>query len=202
MACDSNDKHSSTDPEVKQSVVLFASNTQDSEEPNSKVLKILQHFSSWTRLKKFVAWCIWCQLKGRPLDIKYITVEEMKKAEEEILKCVQKDVLKEELVTLKQKENKSVKKSSSLLKFDPILVDGLLRVGGGLNKAPINPDAKNPVILPKQSAIVDLIIKHCHIMLGHSGREHVLAILRDPYWIIHGNSMVRKVLTKCLSCKR
>ncbi len=99
---------SSTDPEVKQSVVLFASNTRDSEEPNSKILKILQRFSSWTRLKKFVAWCIRCQLKfrvsrsqnaelkGRPLDIKYITVEEMKKAEEEILKCVQKDVFKEE----------------------------------------------------------------------------------------------------------
>ena len=89
-----------------------------------------------------------------------------------------------------------------MLKFDPILVDGLLRVGGRLNKAPIKPDAKNPVILPKQSAIVELIIKHYHITLGHSGREHVLAILRDRYWIIHGNSMVRKVLTKCLSCKR
>ncbi len=88
------------------------------------------------------------------------------------------------------------------MKFDPILVDGLLRVGGRLNKAPIKPDAKNPVILPKQSAIVELIIKHYHITLGHSGREHVLAILRDRYWIIHGNSMVRKVLTKCLSCKR
>ena len=99
-------------------------------------------------------------------------------------------------------ENKSVKKSSPLLKLDPILVDGLLRVGGRLNRAPINPDAKNPVILPKQNPIVDLIIEHYHIMLGHSGREHVLAILRDRYWIIHGNSMVRKVLTKCLSCKR
>ena len=39
-------------------------------------------------------------------------------------------------------------------------------------------------------------------MLGHSGREHVLAYLRQRYWLIHGNSMVRKVLADCWDCKR
>ena len=71
-----------------------------------------------------------------------------------------------------------VKKSSSLFKLDPILKDGLIRVGGRLNRAPITQDARNPVILPKKNRVVDLIIKHFHVILGHSGREHVLAALR------------------------
>ena len=38
--------------------------------------------------------------------------------------------------------------------------------------------------------------------LGHSGREHVLAAVRERYWIIHGNSTVRRVLSNCFGCKR
>ena len=39
-------------------------------------------------------------------------------------------------------------------------------------------------------------------MLGHSGKKYVLAYLRQRYWLIHGNSMVRKVLADCWDCKR
>ena len=71
-----------------------------------------------------------------------------------------------------------------------------------MNRAPRPPDAKNPIIIPKRSPIANLLIKHCHNMLRHSGREHVLAYLRQRHWLIHGNSIVRKVLADCWDCKR
>jgi hypothetical protein len=131
-----------------------------------------------------------------------ITVPELRVAEKKILICIQKETFTEELYDLSSKSNNCVKKSSSLFKLDPILKDGLIRVGGRLNRAPITQDARNPVILPKKNRVVDLIIKHFHVILGHSGREHVLAALRERYWIIHGNSTVRRVLSSCFSCKR
>nr|XP_039264588.1 uncharacterized protein LOC120340408 [Styela clava] len=36
---------------------------------------------------------------------------------------------------------------------------------------------------------------------GHSGTLHVLAVIRERYWIIHGQSTVRSYLRKCLKCR-
>ena len=201
-----------SDPEVKQDVSSFSTTTELSEE--SALMKIFCRFSSWIRLKKFIAWCIRCQARFRRTrtqstisDVSLsenqpITVTELRVAEKKILICIQKETFNEELYDLSSKSNNCVKKSSSLFKLDPILKDGLIRVGGRLNRAPITQDARNPVILPKKNRVVDLIIKHFHVILGHSGREHVLAALRERYWIIHGNSTVRRVLSSCFSCKR
>jgi hypothetical protein len=38
--------------------------------------------------------------------------------------------------------------------------------------------------------------------LGHAGRNHVLSVLREKYWVIKANSAVRKVITKCIPCRR
>ena len=91
-----------------------------------------------------------------------ISVIEMNNAEREILKQVQKESFEEELLCLNQVEQsakpismkKSLKKSSSINKLDPILDSGLIRVGGRLQRAPLDNEAKHPVILPKKHHIV------------------------------------------------
>ena len=94
---------------------------------------------------------------------------------------VQKESFKEEITTLKftsakaelegtTKPRKSqVKKSSKIFKLDPQLTDGLLRVGGRLEKAPFQLDAKHPIILPVSHHVVRLIIEFYHHASGHSG---------------------------------
>ena len=54
-----------------------------------------------------------------------------------------------------------IKKSSRLYQLDPVLEqNGLLRVGGRLGKSRMFPDGfKHPVILPKKSFLVDLVIR-------------------------------------------
>ena len=139
----------------------------------------------------------------------------MHSAEIEILKCVQRQSFREELSCLQNKETddkraksvqtdrrRPVKKSSSIVKLDPELRDGLLCVGGRLRHAPIEEEQRHPVILPKKHHVVDLIIRHYHLLSGHSGQEYVLSLIRKSFWIIKGRVAVRRIVNRCFGCRR
>ena len=191
--------------------------------------QLFERFSNWQRLKKFVALMLRCRRGLRraayrsksgltDLDeattIEPITVEEMKKAEKEILMHVQKESYKEEITTLKfasakaelegtTKPRKSqVKKSSKIFKLNPQLTDGLLRVGGRLEKAPLQLDAKHPIILPASHHVVRLIIEFYHHASGHSGTEHVLSMIRERFWIVKARAAVKRSLNYCFNCRK
>ena len=42
---------------------------------------------------------------------------------------------------------------------------------------------------------------HYHKLSGHSGRQHVLSLVRQKYWVVKANSAVRYVLTNCYKCR-
>ena len=120
-----------------------------------------------------------------------------------VFKNVQQEAFPEEFDELsKLSGSRRVKHSSCLFKPDPILKDGLLRVGGRLSRARISCDAKHQKILPKKNHVSSLITDHFHKLSGHSGRQHVLSMMRQKYLIIKVNSKVRRVLTSCHSCRR
>ena len=96
----------------------------------------------------------------------------------------------------------SVKKSSSIFKLDPELRDGVLCVGGRLRHAPIEEERRHPVMLPKKHHVVDLIVRHYHLLSGHSGQEQVLSLIRKSFWVIKGRVAVRRVVSHCFSCRR
>ncbi|KAI0241412.1 hypothetical protein LSAT2_027954, partial [Lamellibrachia satsuma] len=50
---------------------------------------------------------------------------------------------------------------------------------------------KHPAILPKKAHVSQLIISHAHQEVEHSGRNYVLSLLRQRYWIIRANAAVR-----------
>ena len=130
-------------------------------------------------------------------------MEEMKAAELQILKCVQLHYFSEELQSLtKAGVDVAYVKTSGLRSLDPVLVDGLLRVGGRLDLAPASFDSKHQIILPNSDHVSTLIIEHCHLISGHSGREYVLTLLREKFWIVKASPAVRRVLSKCVSCRR
>ena len=93
-------------------------------------------------------------------------------------------------------------RSIPLFKLDPVLQNGLLCVGGRLSCARILLDARHQIILPKNDHVSKHIINHNHVLSGHSGRQYVLSLLPQRYWVIKANSAVRKILTKCYSCCR
>ena len=91
---------------------------------------------------------------------------------------------------------------SNIFELDPVLDEGVLRVGGRLSKSAMPDVAKRPMILPKDHHICTLLLRHIHENFGHAGRNNILSTLRQKYWIVNANSSARKVLTKCVICKR
>ncbi|XP_062415351.1 uncharacterized protein LOC134107519 [Pungitius pungitius] len=129
-----------------------------------------------------------------------VTLEDLLEAETSIIAFCQQERFPTEFAALTSGKPQ-VPRSSSILKLDPVLKGGLLRVGGRLNKAAIPEDVKHPLILSKDQHISDLILHHVHLQLGHGGRNHVLSAIRRKYWITSGPTAVRKIILRCLICK-
>ncbi|XP_068758639.1 uncharacterized protein [Montipora capricornis] len=144
------------------------------------------------------------------------TVEEMQRTEKTILQLVQDSAFPRELEVLwkiqrehcqescdfSRARKAEIKKSSTFYQLDPVLdKNGLLRVWGRLGKSRVFPDDfKHPVILPKKSFVVNLVIRDTHERVGHSGQSITLGTLRSKYWIINANSVVRHFISKCMTC--
>lgn len=129
-----------------------------------------------------------------------LSLEEFDKAETAIVCFCQRKRFPEEITSLQKGEG--VKRTSHLCKLDPILEGGVLRVGGRLSRTAMPDEAKHPAILAKDLHISDLILHHVNQQTGHGGRNHMLAKLRQRYWIPGASIAIRKTLSKCVVCHR
>ena len=185
------------------------------EQEDCVMNRLITRCSDWNKLKKSVAWLLrlklWLQWKLRkkmeetelvkPFKTCKMTLKEMDMAEHEIIKLVQMESFGEDNRLIKTKG--IVSQSSSICMFDPILVEDLLCVGGRLKNVPVKVSvAKNPIILPKHHHVVELTVRHCHGISGHSGQEYVLSLARQKFWLIKEKATVQKVLKSCFKCKR
>ena len=46
------------------------------------------------------------------------------------------------------------------------------------------------------------MVQDVHPRLGHVGRQHVLAQLRNKFWILKANTAVRRTLSNCAFCRK
>jgi hypothetical protein len=99
-------------------------------------------------------------------------------------------------------ECKTLPKSSPIFRLDPFLADGILRVGGRLANANLPLEVKHPILLPQKSHLTTLVIRDIHQQLAHAGRNHVIAQLREKYWIVAINAAVRNFMYNCTTCRR
>jgi hypothetical protein len=129
-----------------------------------------------------------------------VTVHELAAAELELIKLVQRQYFSSEMNSILK--NQPLKKSNPLRKLYLFLDGGVLRVGGRLERSSEPLSFKHPVLLPKNSCVAELIVKREHCIVGHLGRETVLASLRRKYWIEGANSLIRKVVRCCMTCRK
>ena len=104
----------------------------DGEENSHPVDKLVAHYGSFYRLKKAVAWLLRLKDKfqHKPLRKDLLSVSELGDAEKLVLQHVQCVSYADELTDLRC--GSSVARSSSVLKLDPMLNEGLMVVGGRL----------------------------------------------------------------------
>lgn len=197
-----------SDPDVK----VLAVTVTTKEDCTDTVNKLLTYYSQWHRLKRAVAWMLrfkaWLNArKNTGLDKKEIKCdkgslsdENLQEAENAIIQFCQSVSFREELTALKK--GLLVKKISHLYKLSSILQNNLIRLGSRLSKSAVPSEAKHPAILPTNHHATLLLIRYVHENIGHSGRNYTHSRLRQKYWIPSRNAAIRKVISKCVTCKR
>lgn len=96
---------------------------------------------------------------------------------------------------------KLVNKLSFICNLDLFMGDGLLCVGGCLRYVSIEVEVRNFIILLKKVYVVDLFVRYYYVRVGYFGREYVLSLICEKYWIIKGRMVVCRVLSSCFDCK-
>lgn len=110
-------------------------------------------------------------------------------------------MLGKEINHLQQKDHASLK--SSVYKLDPFLDDNeVLRVGGRLRYGDFPYASKHQIILPAKHVAVRLLGRYLHNYYGHVGKEHLLSLLRQEYWIVGGRVMAKQITQSCILCQK
>jgi len=139
-------------------------------------MKLLLYFSDLYKLEVAVAWQrrfvrFICQRRHSHFVLKKspISVEALANLKKVLIRCVQRLTFSLWSIKATGKANLRVLSQSSPVKrLAPILVDGILRVGERLEKAPISYEARHSVTLPHFSHLTDLIERQCHVNAARS----------------------------------
>ena len=210
----------SNDPELRAHSLLV----QKDKLPSYFEVQRLDYFSACSQAKRAIAHCLRLKDKLRakstsspnqnPSKCKELGVQELNRAELEIIKVVHRHSFQDELNILRslktslQKDeesgNKYLKRSSPLYHLDPFIdKDGILRVGGRLHRSNQSMQNKHPVVLPRKGHVTDLVIHHFHAKVEHQGRGITTNEIRaNGFWILGCSSAVSSVIYKCVKCRK
>ena len=172
------------------------------EEVSSKVR------ASWENYRVVIGWVVRfvtnliTKARGKKKqDIeKYLSDDELHKAEDVIFKQIQKAVFTEELSNLTR--GRGVAQSSKLYSLNPFLdSDQIIRAKTRMYADDSIPyDMKCPPILPNKHETVHAFMVRLHIKNKHIGIETTIAEARSRAWIIHARSALKRVKHQCLFC--
>ena len=172
---------------------------------------IVERTSSWQRLLHTVGWLrrymAWLRhrvtskkgILGVDCRVGPLTIPELRESAEVVWRAEQGKYFQAEVNALSK--GKQVGRSSPLLRLQPVMKEGLLRVGGRLTRSELETEAKNPIILPSMSTAVRLMAKNTHEVFAHAGQNFVVALLRQKFWVVHSNKLVRSIVRNCVKCK-
>lgn len=171
---------------------------------------VLPNVSSFYKMKRIVAYVNRfvsnCKTKSKCFDP--ITAYELRRAEFQIIKCIQNESCSVEIKTLveaaesKKKSESILPLTSKFIKLSPFLKNGILRVGGRLKHAKIPFNAKHQILLPRGHFVTDLIISMYHLSSLHGGPKLTENSIRQKYWIVNSQHEIKRVLNKCIVCFR
>ncbi|MEX7539375.1 integrase zinc binding domain-containing protein, partial [Providencia rettgeri] len=80
--------------------------------------------------------------------------------------------------------------------------NNILRSRGRLQNVELEDDTIHPILLPNKDYFATLIIQNCHNKVYHLVTDSILAKVRQTYWIPKGRALVKRVIFKCLLCKK
>lgn len=120
-----------------------------------------------------------------------LTLEELTQGEKVIIKTAQ-------LPLYGNGKNTVIGNLYSLNPF--IDENGILRVGGRLEKASLPFDHKFPIILPKKCKLSQIVFYTYHLKFMHVGPQALLNAVRTKFWPLGGRNLARKTVHLCVTC--
>ena len=158
-------------------------------------------FSTWSSLVSGIGFLVSCVRRRKGLDPN-LTTNDMEGIEALIIRSAQRDAFEEEYSALKGGQRLS--KSSHLLSLNPFMdSNGLLRVGGRLDKSELSDMEKHPVIVPRRCHVGTLLIRRFHEKTSHQGRHMTEGSIRSAgFWILGMKKQVSSIIHQCVLCRR
>ena len=80
--------------------------------------------------------------------------------------------------------------------------NSMFRIEGRLENSELPVDVKHPLFLPGNHPLTRMVVLDEHVKAGHAGPAYTLMETRQRFWIIHGISNVKRVLSDCSKCAR
>ncbi|XP_050293738.1 uncharacterized protein LOC126734245 [Anthonomus grandis grandis] len=161
-----------------------------------------ERFSSFSKTIRVVAYCIRfirnCKSAKSDRIVDEFTANELHIATIKLVGLVQQEAFLEDLNSLKK--NNCVNNKSNILSLTPILVDGIIRVGGRLRHSCYSMDKKHPMLLPSKHHFTYLVFKHEHFNSFHCSPQLLLARVREKFWPVSGRNIAKKVVRECILC--
>ena len=78
----------------------------------------------------------------------------------------------------------------------------IMRCDGRLSKADLPSSIKHPILLDKGHHITSLTVQESHKRVMRGGVKLTLTELRGRFWIVQGRQFVKKLLYKCVVCRK
>ena len=177
--------------EMKKTSTVMIADVQDSASV-AKVIDIERH-GTLRKLLRVTTWVLRFVQNSKPRCAKKkgrLTREELINAENEWVKAAQQDL----------KRQKNFPNLESVLGLET--VGDVLRCFGRLEHSDLEVEAQKPIILPKDHAYTTKTIEECHERVLHGGVRETLAELRSKFWVPKGRQHVKKVISKCVVCRK
>ncbi|XP_078051454.1 uncharacterized protein LOC144477602, partial [Augochlora pura] len=157
----------------------------------------LNRFSSWTSLQRAIAYCVrFCKNASRSeQNTGALSIYELNRAHNHIIKNVQGRHFAREYNNLKR--GISVHKDSKILALTPFIDDeGIIRIGGRLQKAALGYNQKYPILFAWSGRRPPLIFEYGHKGQSHTCIVRTLHAVRQEYWPIDGKYSARFIIRK------
>lgn len=182
-------------PEIRTHVVKC-----DSANTKNSVIEFEKH-SSFLKLRRIMAYV--CRFihncKSKNVDDRNyndLNADELKTSELKLARLAQ-------IECLSNHKNNNYKDLPSLYNLSPVMDEtGLIRVGGRIDNSDYLLDKKHPIVIDGKHHYSTLIFQYFHTKLMHAGPQLLLSVVREQYWPLSGRIVAKKIVNKCVVCKR
>ena len=126
------------------------------------------------------------------------SIQELNAADSALVCNIQEQDFEEEIQRLMSL--RPIKSSSKIIQLNPLFDEqSILHVGGRIRNSGIKEHAMHSKILPA-GRFSELFVQKIPIESAHAGTSHILALLRQKFWLLRAVSLL-KILRLCVSCR-